>query len=335
MKQGTRCRAILLAACAAGIAFAAPGQQTVTPAISVGQETEIPSSQPSDPALQEYAHLIEQRDYAAASQKIHAYLASHTDSPEGHFLFGYVLYRQDKPHESLAEYTLGARFRKPDANDLAAVAMDYILLHDYADADKWLTLATTWSPQNELYWYYLGRTKYAENRFQEAIDVFGKCLTLTPRDVRAEYNVGLAYAGLGRDDAAAADYRTAIAWEKQAAGRDPQPYLDLGVLLLQKGKPDEALPNLEKAVGLDAQNPRAREQLGHAYEQLHNLAKADEEMHAAIALAPNIPSLHFGNGTDLSKGRTERTGQSRVCALRCSEREPLDGCGRDTQPGAA
>jgi tetratricopeptide (TPR) repeat protein len=330
MKQGTGSRAILLAACAAGIAFAAPGQTVISSTISVVQETEIPSSQPSDPALKECIHLIEQRDYAAASQKIHAYLAAHADSAEGHFLFGYVLYRQDKPLESLAEYTLGARFHKPDANDLAAVAMDYILLHDYADADKWLTIATSWSPENELYWYYLGRTKYAENRFQQAIDVFGKCLTLAPRDVRAKYNMGLAYAGLGRDDAAAADYRTAIAWEEQAAGRDPQPYLDLGTLLLQQGKPDLALPNLEKATALDAQNPRAREQLGQAYEQLHNLARADEEMHVAIELAPNISSLHFEMGRIYQKEGLSK--QAKAEFARCAALNPSHSTDAEETP---
>lgn len=266
------------------------------PDAPAAHEPAIESPQPSDQVPAEYLALIDQRCYSDAEVKIQAYLRDHPGAAAAHFLLGYTLYRENKPRESLAEYTSGARLQTPGANDLAVVAMDYILLHDYADADKWLTQATAWSPGNELYWYYLGRTKYAENRFQEAIGVFSKCLVLKPRDLRAEYNLGLAYAGLNRDDEAIAAYRTAMGWEQGSAAQDPQPYLDLGVLMLQESKPDQALQPLEKAVALDPQNPRAREQLGRAWEQLRNLPKADAEMQAAVSLAPDIPSLHFELG---------------------------------------
>ncbi|HSY00817.1 MAG TPA: tetratricopeptide repeat protein [Acidobacteriaceae bacterium] len=261
-----------------------------------GREPGIQSSQPSDPILAECLALIEKRQYPVAADKIHAYLRDHPNAAAAHFLLGYALYRQNQPRESLAEYTSAARLQKPEANDLAVVAMDYVLLRDYPDADKWLTKATAWSPGNEMYWYYLGRTKYAENHFQESIEVFSKCLTLAPRDVRAEYNLGLSYAGLGKNDEAAAAYRTAIGWQQGSTAEDPQPYLDLGMLLLQEGKPDLALQPLQKAVALDPKNPRAHEQLGQTWEQLKNLPQADTEMQAAVSLAPDVSSLHFEMG---------------------------------------
>lgn len=272
----------------------------------------------ADPVLQKTLALIESHDYSAAAQKLHGYLTSQPDSAEGHFLLGYVLYRQEKPRESLAEYTEGARFRKPAANDLAVVAMDYILLHDYADADKWLTQATAWSPQNELYWYYLGRTKYAENRFEDAIAAFERCLTLAPRDLRAEYNMGLAFEGLGRNTDAIAAYRTAIAWQENSAHPDPQPWLDLGILLLDQSQPGQAQPWLERAAALAPRNPRAHEELGQAYGQLQNLPGASRELELAVALAPNIPSLHFELGRIYQReGQTAKAKQefARCAAL--------------------
>lgn len=287
-------------------ALAANGQQGSLPAAasatdarpdeSAAQEPGIQSSQPADPILAECLALIEQRQYPAAAEKIQVYLNGHPNAAEAHFLLGYTLYRQNQPRASLAEYTSGAQLQKPEANDLAVVAMDYILLRDYADADKWLSEATAWSPSVELYWYYLARTKYGENRFQEAVDVFTKCLTLAPRDLRAEYNLGLSYAGLGRNDEAAAAYRTAIGWQQNNPVQDPQPYLDLGILLLQESKPDLALQPLQKAVALDPKNPRAHEQLGQTWEQLRNLPRADTEMQAAVSLAPDVASLHFEMG---------------------------------------
>lgn len=295
----------------------APGQDS--PAAAANKQPDAPAA--SDPGLQASLALIQNRDYAAASQKIHAYLQSHPDSAEGHFLLGYVLYRQQKPRESLAEYTQGARLRKPEANDLAAVAMDYILLRDYQDADKWLTQATEWRPREELYWYYLGRTRYAENHFDGAIAAFHQCLALNPRDLRAEYNLGLAYAGLGRNQEAMAAYHTAIGWQQSATHPDPQPYLDLGILLLDQSQPRAARQWLERAATLAPDNPRAREELGKTYELLHNYSAAGREMEAAVHLAPDVASLHFELGRiDQRLGRVVKAKEefARCAALNAS-----------------
>ena len=263
---------------------------------SPNQEAEITSSRPTDPQLMEDQVLVDRGAFPEAEKSILTYLSNHSGSADGHFLLGYVLYRENKPRDSLTEYTLGAHLRKPDANDLAIVAMDYVLLHDYPDADKWLTQATSWNPDNGLYWYYLGRTKYNENRFQEAVDAFSKCLALHPRDIRAEYNLGLSYVGLDRNDDAVTAYQTAIAWQEHDAQQDPQPYLDLGILRAQQGHAEQAIPDLQKAVELDMRNPRAHEELGRAYEQVRDLVRAGSEIEKAISLAPNISALHFELG---------------------------------------
>lgn len=274
-----------------------PGQsQSEIPAPSATPESDLPASHPADQLVTAEQVLVERGDYLDAQKHLSAYLSDHADSADAHFLLGYVLYREDKPQDSLAEYTRGAHLRKPDANALAVVAMDYVLLRDYPDADKWLTQATAWSPDNALYWYYLGRTKYSENRFQEAVDSFTRVLTLHPQDVRAEYNLGLAYAGMNRDDDAVYAYQTAIVWQEHDAQQDPQPYLDLGILLAQQGHADEAIPDLQKGVELDTRNPRAHEELGRAYEQVRDLARAGSEIEKAISLAPNISALHFEMG---------------------------------------
>lgn len=263
-----------------------------SPISSVGQQ----EPQSIDAALAADETLVQSGHLAGAEKDVRTYLSKHANSADGHFLLGYVLYREDKPTDSLAEYTLGASFRKPHAGDLAVVAMDYVLLRDYADADKWLTKATVWQPENALYWYYLGRTKYNENHFHEAIEAFTKSLALHPRDVRAEYNLGLSYVGLGLNDAAETAYRNAIAWQQNAEHQDPQPYLDLGILLAQQGHGGQAISQLQRAAGLDPKNPRAHEELGRVDEQMHQLTSAQTELETAVSLAPNVPGLHFELG---------------------------------------
>src|SRR5579884_4113867 len=120
------------------------------------------------------------------------YLSGHDDSADAHYLLGQILFTEQKPKDSLAEYTTGARYHVPDALDLKIVALDYVLLLDYIDADKWLNQSLAMNPIDSEAWYYLGRVKYSEERFEEAIWAFERCLQLDPHNIKAEDNLGLS-----------------------------------------------------------------------------------------------------------------------------------------------
>jgi tetratricopeptide (TPR) repeat protein len=200
-------------------------------------------------------------------------------------------YRNTKTKASLAEFTEGAKYHTPSAFDLKIVAFDYVLLNDYMDADKWLTKMLQWTPDDAEGWYYLGRTKYNENRFDEAVHAFQQSLTLDPHNVKAEDNLGLAFAGLGRVDDAAGAYESAMAWEKNAATKNPGPYIDMGSLLLDENRSTEAIPYLKQAIAISPPDFKAHELLGKAYSRLDQLPEAQNELEQAIALAPQNPNL--------------------------------------------
>ena len=52
------------------------------------------------------------------------------------------------------------------------MALDYLLLKDYLDADHWLKRSLQWDSRDPQAWYYLGRTKYSESQFPQAIEAF-------------------------------------------------------------------------------------------------------------------------------------------------------------------
>ena len=200
-------------------------------------------------------------------------------------------YRNTKTKASLAEFTEGAKYHTPSAFDLKIVAFDYVLLADYTDADKWLTKVLEWTPDDGEGWYYLGRTKYNENRFDEAVHAFQQSLKLDPHNVKAEDNLGLAFAGLGRVEDAAGAYENAIAWQKNAATKNPGPYIDMGSLLLDQNRSTEALPYLRQAIEISPVEFKPHELLGKAYSRLEQLPEAQNELEQAIALAPQNPNL--------------------------------------------
>lgn len=244
-------------------------------------------------SLTEPRSLVEAGKLQEAETAVRAYLKDNAASAEAHFLLGYILFKEQKAVDSLAEYTEGAKYRKPTSADLEVVASDYVLLKDYPDADKWFSKAVEWSPQDALGWYYLGRTKYNENRFEEAVAAFQKCLTLKPKDVKAEDNLGLSYEGLNQTDEAVAAYRQALAWQTDAAIKDAGPYLDLGTVLVESGKAEEGMPYLLEAARIAPGDFRMHRALGKAYVHLNESAKARDELEKAAKLAPSDAPIHF------------------------------------------
>ena len=250
--------------------------------------------QPADPLAEPRALLTEGK-LAESETALHSYVNQHPASAEAHFLLGYVLFREQKPVESLAAFTAGASVRRPKADELKTVASDYVLLRDYADADKWFTEVTVEAPDDADAWYLLGRTKYNENAFADAVSCFGRALALRPRSIEAENNLGLAWRELNSPEKARAAFQAAIDWQGDAPA-DAQPFLNLGTLLVDESDFDHAIPHLLKAAALSPDNPKVHEELSQVYEAEKNLPQAQAELEKAVALAPNTSGLHFKLG---------------------------------------
>jgi len=296
-----------------------------------GQAAVSQSSEQSDSLLGNATAQFQQGKVREADALVRKYLTGRPNSADGHFLLGHILFREIQEHAvleefesaqegmmsrepssnspspapssvsetkqemakaSLAEFTVGARFRNPSAEDLKTVAFDYVLLGDYSDADKWLTKMLQWSPNDAEGWYFLGRTKYNENLSGEAIPAFEQCLKLDPRNVKAADNLGLALAALGRREEAAAAYRKAIEWQAGSSRKNPGPYIDLASLLIDEDLLQDAVANLQQAVEIAPREPRAHEFLGRAYARVQEFPKAQEELEKAIELSPQSANLH-------------------------------------------
>lgn len=268
----------------------------------------------ADPLANERA-LVAAGKLTESEAAVHDYLKTNPLSADAHFLLGYVLFREKKARESLAEFTEGAKFRRPRADELKVVASDYVMLEDFGDADKWFTEVVAETPDDADANYLLGRTKFNESNFPAAISSFERALVLHPKYVEAENNIGLAWRELNALDKAEAAFQTAIDWQGDAPV-DAQPFLNMGTLLADQSKMEKAIPYLAKAAALSPDNPTVHEELSHVYAAQQNLAKAQSELERAIALAPNVSSLHFKLGQIYRKeGMRDRAQEEfAVCA---------------------
>jgi Flp pilus assembly protein TadD len=267
------------------------------------------------------ARLLFERGHLEQAERIlRDYLRARENSADAHYLLGYIYFQQihqqlqppstppsDRPgaqtvdphfletraKESLAELRQAAKYRDPSPFDMKVAALDYILLKDYPNADKWLTHSLESNPDDNEGWYYLGRTKYKENRFAEAVETFQRFLKLVPGSVKGEDNLGLAYQGLGRTDDAIGAYRTAIGEQKDSLIQDAGPLLDLGTLLLDQNRTEQSVSYLQQAVAVAPEDARGHEQLGKAYDRLGQLTRAQSELEKASELSPQNPRLHY------------------------------------------
>lgn len=247
-----------------------------------------------DPLAEAREQLAANR-FESAESALRSYLKDNPGSADAHFLLGYVLFREKKATESLAEFTTGAKFRRPGVEEFETVASDYVLLNDFEDADKWFTEVTAERPLDAHVLYLLGRTKYQEGLYAAALADFDRVLAMHPRYVEAEDNRGLALRELNHLDKAQEAFQNAINWQGQNLV-DPQPLLNLGSLLIVQGDTSKAVSLLQQAATLAPKNPAIHEQLGAAYIAENDLPKAQNELLVAVKLAPETSALHYQLG---------------------------------------
>ena len=263
---------------------------------------------------------IKQARWQDAEQAARSYLEVHASSAEGHYLLAFALFHENKPEASLAEYTHAAKLQKPGASDLRWVALDYVLIGDYSDADRWMTQSLQWDSHDGNVWYEMGRIKYQENRFSEAVAAFQRALAGLPRLVKAEDNLGLAYEGLNEPDKAIDAYKQAIAWQSDATQKSEQPLLNLGILYADKGQTADALPLLKQAETIRPNYGKTHGALGKLYLRVGELASAQEEFEKALALDPTSAGLHFQLGQVYRK-----EGKAELASGEFAEASKIDG----------
>jgi Flp pilus assembly protein TadD len=253
--------------------------------------------------------LVRDGKFAQADAMLRPLIAAEPKAAEPRYLLAYALLREDRPAESLTEYTSAAALRPPTAEELRSVALDYVLLKSLPDADRWMSRALAMDANDAETWYAMGRLRYTQGRYSDALTCFEKTLALNPRSVKGENNLGLAYEALNRNDDAVRAYRIAIAWQKDDPAPSEQPLLNLAILLQHRNQLPEAQQLLEQAATIAPKDPRIHENLGQVYLHTDRAADAVKEFADAVGLAPQNPRYHYLLGQ--AYRRTGEEGQAK------------------------
>jgi tetratricopeptide (TPR) repeat protein len=237
--------------------------------------------------------LVNVSDFAGAAASLQSYLGFHPRADDALYLLGYVRFRQDQPRESLEVLQRAADIKPPLAGDLKIAALDYALLGDYYNAARYLEQSLKMDPDDIEARYHLGRVRYQQNQFDQALAAFEEVLRRDPGNLKAQYNLGLCLEAKNKTEKALAAYQKAIALDSAAAVHSDQPYLICGRLLTTLNRAREALPLLSKAVQIQPDAASAHYELGRAQFSLGHFEDARAQLEQAVRLNSADTAPHY------------------------------------------
>ena len=178
-----------------------------------------------------------------------------------------------------------------------------------------LDQALSIQPRSVAALYWLGRAKLARRDYRGAADRLEQALTIDPQPSTVQYQLALAYRGLG-------DTVKAEAMARHSAKRDvvpddplmrqvdeslesPMAYEERGSRALESGNITEAAANFRKGLELDARNPALHHRLGIVLYVTGDVAAAESQFVEALRIAPNFAKAQYSLGVLLG-GRGER-----------------------------
>jgi tetratricopeptide (TPR) repeat protein len=247
---------------------------------------------------------------------IHRFLEQRPDSPDGHAVLGFILFKQSKPSEALREYEEAAKIRPLSAFESKIIGLSKAMLNDYASADRWLARSLELNSKDLEACNDLGYIKLLRETYSEAVGVFQKCLKLDAKNVFAENGMGSAYERMNRLDEAAAAYRNAIAWQSSKTTQDPTPFWNLGRVLQKQNKPQEALTYLTRAVEL---GPDLAEALARRYLETSADSGDGHALMGFIHFSQQRWKESMSEYIEASKYRDLTASELKTLALDCAE----------------
>jgi tetratricopeptide (TPR) repeat protein len=156
---------------------------------------------------------------------------------------------------------------------------------DFAAAESLLLQETKANPQDFRAWYDLGFVYYQTQRMNQAIDAYKRSIALRGNLAEAHAALGLVLLEAGRNDEAIPNLQKAA---------ELKPTVEAWMTLAsaqEKSQPQDAIASYGKAAALVPNDPEPHARAGVLYEQLKDWASAEREYLAAQKIKPSNEAL--------------------------------------------
>lgn len=278
----------------------------------------LPLFQGTDPQ-EEGLKALEAQQYPAAIAAFQKAVAADPRDYAAHFHLGLALSMAGQPAEAAAEYRKTLELKPGLYEAQLNLGVVLINLRQPAEAAALLKEAVEHKPKEFRPNYYRGEAQLASGDAAGAEASFRAALEADPKSAEASAGLGRALVRQNKSGEGAEKLRAAgdtqglleLAAQYEKSGKTAeaiaiyQPFAAanpndaavrerVGVLLMNAGKPGEAIPHLETAVKL---SPTAanRFALATAFLRDHQTEKATATLNEAIAADPKNPELYLAS----------------------------------------
>jgi tetratricopeptide (TPR) repeat protein len=145
--------------------------------------------------------------------------------------------------------------------------------------------------------YTRGLVLLSGGRLGEAVEVLTESINRDPSGARLHHYRGEAYAKMGNQSRALADYDRAIALDQRYAA----PHLGRGEIMFLQGHRDNALAELKSAIAIDPSFTEAYLFRGIVYGGMGNNKRAIDDFTTTIALDPHLAIAYVYRGNAYGK----------------------------------
>lgn len=207
-------------------------------------------------------------------------------------------------------------------DEFVKTGIDLLANERYEEAEAQFKKAIALNPTNTDARFRLGFTQVTQRKYREAVDIFEELILLEPQNINAFFMLGLTYSELReyypcisnlqhalRLQPAFVEARLTLADAYHHQGKylislqeldtleafipdEDTTYLHRGMLLMELGSYDEAIPHFEKVIELKPNVLEAYELLVGLYENAGNLQRGIELAERALAIDPSSGGMH-------------------------------------------
>ncbi len=195
------------------------------------------------------------------------------------------LKEKPKAVEAHQEFMIGGKKVSKETADAIEQGNQALNAKNYAGAREAYQKAVAEVPDNAPLLERLAASYYGELNYEEAVKYAKQAAAIDPNDVGAWMMIAEIELQRGNLDAG----RAALDKVPEGKVKDPEPYFNIGVLLLNKKKPAEAVPAFDKAIAVKPDYADAYYYRGLARLQEKKNAEAKVDLQKYLELAPDGP----------------------------------------------
>ena len=217
---------------------------------------------------------------------------------DGYYELGVFYYQQRRYTDAAAEFERVLEITPDNALAHATLGGMMQLLRKDVEAEKHLKQSIELQPSYAAY-TNLGSLYYRERRWAESVAMTRKALEINDNDWRAWSNLGLAYEWLNRKSEADEAFRVELTRLEKIAtvsADDADVQVELGLMYSKWKLRAKAAPRLEAALALAPEDPSVLVCAGEAYENLGDRSRALELVKKALVRGWTLAELESDPG---------------------------------------